>query len=290
MEGEEEHGSDHDRRHGPERQVEPWISLLVGAVGVDDVLREVGVRVLVALLARLQPVALAYAGLGAVGFGDVVVPVTVVTGGDVLTAQCHGLPVEGVAIALQLFLVAFAAHSIRVQPEFGGRGREDRVGSVAGVADRAADVVGFEDLGVDAGVEDVLHQDMALAAGAGNAAPADPGIRVGVGKDVVDAVAVVAARRHHQAVDQQGPSVDGVDEVGYGALLVDGVCFEHELALVADGAGLVEVELVGPGSAIGGREDVVSAVTIRTGCGLLIALGVLTDRECSAVYSATWSS
>ena len=92
---------------------------------------------------------------------------------------------------------------------------------VTGGADRGADVVGFEQLAVDARVEDVLHQDVAVAAGLGNRFSADPRIGIGVRKDVVDAVAVVAARSHDESIDQQGLAVDGVDEVGDCRLVVD---------------------------------------------------------------------
>jgi hypothetical protein len=120
----------------------------------------------------------------------------------------------------------------------------------------------------------VLHEHVTLAAGLGNGIPADPGIRVRVGEDVVDAVAVVAARRHHEAVDQQRLPVDGIDEVGDCRFIVDRPRFQDDFTLVAGSAGLVEVELVGSGFPVGGRKNVVSTVAVRAGCGVLIALCV----------------
>jgi hypothetical protein len=71
-----------------------------------------------------------------------------------------------------------------------------------------------------------------------------------LGKDVVDAVAVVAGRSHDETVHEQGFPVDRVDKVRDGLVVMDGAAFENDFARVAFGAGLVKVEDVGPGTSI----------------------------------------
>ena len=127
---------------------------------------------------------------------------------------------------------------------------------------------------VDARVEDFLDEDVTLAAGLGDHRPADPGIRILVRKDVVDTVAVVAARSHDETVHQQRLAVDRIDEVRYGLVVIDRAGLENQLALVTLGAGLVEVELVRSGLSIRGREDCVVAVAVLAGRGLVVPLRV----------------
>ena len=95
-----------------------------------------------------------------------------------------------------------------------------------------------------------------------------------MGQDVVDAGAIVAARGHDEAVHQQRLAVDRVDEVRHRVVVVDGAGLQHDLALVALGAGLVQVEGVGLGAAVRSGQDRVVAVAVLAGRGLLVSLGV----------------
>ena len=274
VQGEEAHGPDEERRHEPEGIVELRVRLLVLVIGVDDVHRKVGVGVRVTFPARLDAALAADPGFGAVGRCDVVMTVTVVASRHVGSAQCDRLAVEGVAVAVKLLLVTLAAHAIGVQSEFGGGWQRDHVRRVTRGADRGLDIVGRERLAVDARFEGLLHQDMALATGIGDLFSADPGIRIRVGEDVVAAMAVVAARSHGEPVDQQRLAVNGVEEVVDRRLVMDGTGLENDFVLMTLGAGLVEVELVGPRLPVGGGKDVVTAVAIRAGGRVLVALRV----------------
>ena len=98
---------------------------------------------------------------------------------------------------------------------------------------------------VNARVVDVLHEDVALAAGPGHRFPTDPRTRILVGEDVVNAVAVVAARSHDEAVHQERLAVDRIDEILDGLVVADGTGLQHDFALVTLGARPVKVELVG---------------------------------------------
>jgi uncharacterized membrane protein len=68
--------------------------------------------------------------------------------------------------------------------------------------------------------------------------------------------------------------MDGVDEIGHGHLVVDGTSVQNDVALVAYRASPVELELIGPGSGIGGSQDVVIAVAVFAGGSLDIPLRV----------------
>ena len=119
---------------------------------------------------------------------------------------------------------------------------------------------------------DPLYEHVALPTGRGDRVLADPGIRVGVGQDIVDPVTIVAGGRDDQPVHQQGAAVDGIDELRNRLLLVNLVRGQDLLALVALCARLVKVELVRSRGPIGRRQDVVDPMAVGAGGRGLVPL------------------
>ena len=100
-----------------------------------------------------------------------------------------------------------------------------------------------QQLAMDAFVVGLFDAEMAFAAGLSDVGMVDGRIAVDGTFDVMDAVAIVAGRRHDQAHLEQGAAVDAVEVLGRGLGMFDAV-FPGQVGIVMTfGAGLRQVHL-----------------------------------------------
>ena len=255
---------DHQQgRHDDEDIVELGEVLAVQRVRMGSVAGEAGVGLGVALAAGVDDVAGGQAGVGIGGAQHVMVAVAVVAGGHMAgtvgLAQGHGLAVVGVAVVLQAVRMALAAHHVATGLEVAASGCLDLVGRVTLDAHGAAGITLGQELAVDALVVDLLHGDVALAAGLGHVGVVDGGAAVDAALDVVHPVAVVAAGGHDEALLEQRHAVDALLVLGAHGGVHHLVLVRQVLVGVALGAGLGQVHLVdGRGVRLDGHHVVVA--------------------------------
>ena len=246
-------------------------------VRVRVVLREFRARAGVALLTRRDALRGPDRRAGVARRLDFVGRVAVRAGRDGREAELGNLPVVGVAVGLQLGVVAAAALLENREPPHVGRSR-DRVGRMAVGADRDARVALRELLTVDR--RRVLVQDLrvARAARSGHVGARDGALRVAPGApDLVVTVARRAVRGDLQARFLEGLAVDRVVEA-HGLAPVGAARPREDLRVaVAAHAGRGQVEVVRPGRRVARGLDVVLPVAVRAPGRL--ARGVLRARS-----------
>ena len=154
---------------------------------------------------------------------------------------------KGFAIAFQALHMARSAHAIALESEFRIKRRFNLMRGVAAIANRTPNVTRFEELTMNAFVIDIFNQYVALTARFWDVVLANLRVRMRVGKNVMDTVAIVASRSYHKAVHQQSFSMDGVYEMCYRLLLTYGMSFQNRFLLVASSARLMEIKFVGSG-------------------------------------------
>ena len=145
---------------------------------------------------------------------DVVITVAVVAGGDfggdVGTAQRHGLTVVGVPVILVVTGMTFAAPLVHDLFEIVDGRVDDLMGGMAIGADGHAQIPFGQQLPVNALVVGLLDAQMTFAAGLGDIGVVDGGIAIHVALDVMHPVAIVAGRRHDQTHFDQCLPMDAV--------------------------------------------------------------------------------
>ncbi len=194
---------DQQRGHHHKRQVQRRIMCRVQRIGVRDVPGKTDGCLGVTLPAGLHDVRGRQTRLRIGGRQDVVIPVTIVTGGHlgchVRISQCHRLAVVGLTIVGEPVFMTSAAPLIAHQfLEIPPLGRLDLVRRVAITADRGARVARGEQLAVDAALVHLFHTDMTLPARLGDVGMIDWRTAVNRPLDGVDAVAIIAGRRDDQ--------------------------------------------------------------------------------------------
>ena len=209
---EEGEGEDQERGHDQEYVIQQRVVLPIHGVGVWRVLGEAGVGLGMALLAGGDDVGWREARIRVIHPQHVVVPVAVVAGGHIAghvrLAQGHGLAVVGVPIVFEAILVALPADLVAEGLEVPAFGCLDLVRRMALDANGAPWIAFGEQLAMHAFVVDLFDRDVAFATGLGHVGVVDGRAAVHDALDVVNAVAVVAAGRHDEALLEQCQAMD----------------------------------------------------------------------------------